>query len=632
MRISHTIHRHSSTIITMEIPLKAKPKVSPVDPEAPVYTTDDSGYKLTRTYSETEVNNFDNETGHRLFDDELFRPKKVQIVDEKPPGVSKIYSRSHGRPSGIEDEYIPGLNFSDLVYQWGETPDLSRTNSYTSAVDLDDLHARVSPKVIERRQPRSLRTRAHVNSSDFEAILTSLPSDFNDMPYSQRKKLVKSINDSVDYSEFSMYIKNYFGKKTLANKLLSLTSDSKKLVPVNVDEKGARVMEFELGKVIGFGAWGTIRECYEPQGLLNSSQGLLNNGQGLNNVYAMKIVTSSAKPGKSILDVFRQEISIWQQMDHPGILLLIKHLDTEEAIFCVTRRINGGTLFEMVLNWGVYEREQPNPRRIALTGKYFGQVVDAIAYLHGSGIVHGDIKLENILVDKPGVDEANWRMIVCDFGMSRFYNKYKSETRSKSSMTEIRKPYRGESLNSRRLVNELGMGDYRSAERISYSRSNSPQKPSNLDDYMRQSHPVTTAYSPSASAASLESIRRFIHEVKTKETQRQQQLDLNLPDSHIGSLPYASPELLLPSPPPLGPSADIWALGILLYTMIDGRLPFQHVYEPRLRAMIIKGKYPALDDILQEFSEINDIIVGCLDPNITKRLDIDMVKRMMGGG
>ncbi|KAM9925389.1 hypothetical protein OXX59_003914 [Metschnikowia pulcherrima] len=68
------------------------------------------------------------------------------------------------------------------------------------------------------------------------------------------------------------------------------------------------------------------------------------------------------------------------------------------------------------------------------------------------------------------------------------------------------------------------------------------------------------------------------------------EIDSDLPHSHIGSLPYASPELLSPSPPPLGPSADVWALGVLIYTMTVGRLPFQHPYEPRLRAMITAGK------------------------------------------
>ncbi|EGV64470.1 kinase-like protein, partial [Yamadazyma tenuis ATCC 10573] len=131
-------------------------------------------------------------------------------------------------------------------------------------------------------------------------------------------------------------MKNYFGKKTLAGRLLSSTTDLKKIVPLNVDEKGARVMEYTLGKVIGFGAWGTIRECFD-------------NNQ---NPYAMKIVSNKKM---SVINLFKREIMIWEQLNHPKILKLFKYLETEDSIFCLMDRIKGGTLFELVSKWGVIE-------------------------------------------------------------------------------------------------------------------------------------------------------------------------------------------------------------------------------------------------------------------------------------
>lgn len=620
----------------MDIPLKSKAKVSLIDiptlhPERnnsrspDVKNPDLEGpqlSKLTRTYSETEVNNFDEETGHRLYDDELFRPKKRSTPQEL--GVQKIYSRSHGRPFGLEDEYIPGLNFSDMIYKWSDTPDLSRTNSTNSFLDLNDLHARVSPKKINSVLP-TLR-RSKTNQSDYDLILISLPSNFNDLPYSQRKKLVKSINENVDYSQFSVYIKNYFGKKTLAGRLLSSTTDLKKMIPVNVDEKGARVMEYTLGKVIGFGAWGTIRECHDVA----------------LNVYAMKIVSSK---NTNVLTIFKREIYMWEQMDHPNILKLYKYLETEDTTFCLMKRVNGGTLFELVLKWGVIEvADEPalddedgdklgsflhpvessqsvaslqitTNRRIHLVSLYIRQIVNALHYMHKAGIVHGDLKLENVLVEKSQVFEEEWEMILCDFGMTRYYKK-KSTTsvRSKSSMSEIRKPYTGESSHSKLLMEELNNRSRNLLQLKSLSRSNSPLKKE-----------------PSHHHSSLESIRKFVDEMKAKELKRESQVDLNLPDSHIGSLPYASPELLLPSPPPLGPSADVWALGILIYTMVIGRLPFQHSYEPRLRAMIIKGNFnrKQLSQVLEDFPWLDELINGCLEMNITKRLDIELIKEMI---
>lgn len=108
------------------------------------------------------------------------------------------------------------------------------------------------------------------------------------------------------------------------------------------------------------------------------------------------------------------------------------------------------------------------------------------------------------------------------------------------------------------------------------------------------------------------------------------------PNSHIGSLPYAAPELLEPSPPPLGPSADIWALGVMIYAMLTGKLPFKHDYEPRLRAIIAAGRYDkeALATVCglstkgqgKKFQGTFDVVVGCLTVDLTERWDLEMLE------
>ncbi|KAG9326781.1 hypothetical protein KVV02_008671 [Mortierella alpina] len=58
-----------------------------------------------------------------------------------------------------------------------------------------------------------------------------------------------------------------------------------------------------------------------------------------------------------------------------------------------------------------------------------------------------------------------------------------------------------------------------------------------------------------------------------------------------GSLAYSSPEQLRSDKPLRCPSTDVWSLGVVLYALLTGRLPFQDEYEPRLQYQILNGCY-----------------------------------------
>jgi serine/threonine protein kinase len=44
-----------------------------------------------------------------------------------------------------------------------------------------------------------------------------------------------------------------------------------------------------------------------------------------------------------------------------------------------------------------------------------------------------------------------------------------------------------------------------------------------------------------------------------------------------------------------GEAVDIWALGVMLYQMIVGKLPFRATNEAELFRLIQAGKYPIVD-------------------------------------
>ncbi|KAI9837331.1 MAG: hypothetical protein M1819_000405 [Sarea resinae] len=59
----------------------------------------------------------------------------------------------------------------------------------------------------------------------------------------------------------------------------------------------------------------------------------------------------------------------------------------------------------------------------------------------------------------------------------------------------------------------------------------------------------------------------------------------------VGSLQYASPESITEQAGLLSPPMDIWAYGVVLYALLVGDLPFQHMFQPKVRMMILRGDW-----------------------------------------
>lgn len=256
------------------------------------------------------------------------------------------------------------------------------------------------------------------------------------------------------------------------------------------EEKKLSVMEahgYLLGTILGSGSYATVKMAFSSRHKCK---------------VAVKIISKKKSPASYVKKFLPREIDAVRILKHPSIICFLQSIETTNRVYLIMEVADGGDVLKAIRE--TKHIDEPH------AGIWFGQTLGAIEYCHSKGVVHRDLKCENLLLDRAK------NIKLTDFGFARVYDKKQ------------------------------------------------PMEPS---------------------------------------------------ETFCGSYPYAPPEILrgIPYEPT---SADVWSLGVILFTMVFGRLPFDDRNHRTLVKQVLAGpQFPERHSYQLKVSpECRSLIIKILKP------------------
>lgn len=105
--------------------------------------------------------------------------------------------------------------------------------------------------------------------------------------------------------------------------------------------------------------------------------------------YACKIIDKFQMEDRfaGMMAQFQTEIEALRELQHPSIIGLYDVYLTEDKIYIVMELMEGGELFDYVVQKGTLNEEEAS--------KIVRRVTSALVYMHSKNIVHRDLKVRN---------------------------------------------------------------------------------------------------------------------------------------------------------------------------------------------------------------------------------------------
>lgn len=151
---------------------------------------------------------------------------------------------------------------------------------------------------------------------------------------------------------------------------------------------------YRIGRLLGKGAFGKVN---------------LGMHKLTGKLVAIKSISKEYLTDEQSKKKVMQEFSILKKLRHQSVIRLFESFESNKHILFVFELCSGGDLL-------TYVRKQKRLKE-PVAKKVFLQLVEGLQHCHSRGILHRDVKLDNVLLNGVGAIK------ICDFGVSKVVSK-----------------------------------------------------------------------------------------------------------------------------------------------------------------------------------------------------------------